>query len=106
MGGYTSQGAYAIYDTLTEAQQKCMELSSFNCGGVTWNAFGWPSFGWQLRTATETEQTKLCDVITFIRPSSEEPTTNPYDLDTSRPAPSEESITQPYALNTSRPTFD
>ena len=67
-GGYTSSGAYAIYDTLTEAQQKCIELSSSDCGGVTFNAGGWPSQGWQLRRANEFTQSTHCE-ITFLRPN-------------------------------------
>ena len=80
--GTTSLGSYAIYDTLTEARQKCIELSSSDCRGVTYNAHGWPFEGWQLRRGNILEQSKYCE-ITFMRPSTEESTTQQYDLDSS-----------------------
>ena len=63
----TSLGFHAIYDTLTEAQKKCVELSSSDCRGVTFT--GWPSKGWQLRRGNIPKQSPDCE-ISFIRPST------------------------------------
>lgn len=65
----TSLGDEAVYPTLSEAQQRCLELSSLDCGGVTYyDDTVTAHSGWQLRKATQTKVSKTCE-ISFIRPT-------------------------------------
>lgn len=71
----TSLGDEAVYPTLSEAQQRCLELTSLDCGGVTYYAGTLTAGGWQLRKATQTKVSKTCE-ISFIRPTMMTTTSN------------------------------
>ena len=63
LAGYSSFGKSAVFDSLSEAQQKCLEVSKTSCGGVTYTSGN----KWQLRGANEVSDSPTCE-ISFVRP--------------------------------------
>ena len=63
MGDYTSLGEGA-FNTLEEAKEKCLQLPSDDCRGVTWI----PNVGNEPRRGINGLQTSPSGEVTYIRP--------------------------------------
>ena len=63
MGDYTSLGK-GSFNTLEEAKEKCLQLPSDDCRGVTWM----PNVGYEPRRGTNGLQTSSRGEVSYIRP--------------------------------------
>ena len=71
MKGYTSLGAVA-FESLAEAQAKCLALPEDDCGGVTWVPKGYEPQGYQLRKGGDSDglHPSSRSEISYVRPTS------------------------------------